>query len=61
MLFRSRDVNLSVVGRNVALWTQNPHIDPENMSMSGGTLVPGVENMAYPTPRSIGFNLNFKL
>lgn len=56
-----RDVNLSVVGRNVALWTQNPHIDPENMSMSGGTLVPGVENMAYPTPRSIGFNLNFKL
>lgn len=56
-----RDVHLSVVGRNVALWTQNPHIDPENMSMSGGTLVPGVENMAYPTPRSIGFNLNFKL
>ncbi len=56
-----RDVNLSIVGRNLALWTQNPHIDPENMSMSGGTLVPGVENMAYPTPRSIGFNLNFKL
>jgi TonB-linked SusC/RagA family outer membrane protein len=56
-----RDVSLSVVGRNVALWTQNPHIDPENMSMRGGTLVPGVENMAYPTPRSIGFNLNFKL
>ncbi len=56
-----RDVNLSVVGRNVALWTQNPHFDPESMSMSGGTLVPGVENMAYPTPRSIGFNLNFKL
>ena len=56
-----QDVSVSVVGRNVALWTQNPHIDPENMSMSGGTLVPGVENMAYPTPRSIGFNLNFKL
>ena len=56
-----RDVRLSVVGRNVALWTQNPHIDPENMSMDGGTLVPGVENMAYPTPRSLGFNLNFKL
>jgi hypothetical protein len=56
-----RDVSLSIVGRNVALWTGNPHIDPENMSMSGGTLVPGVENMAYPTPRSIGFNLNFKL
>ncbi len=56
-----RDVSLSVVGRNVALWTQNPHFDPENMSMIGGTLVPGVENMAYPTPRSIGFNLNFKL
>ena len=56
-----RDVRLSVVGRNVALWTQNPHIDPENLSMENGTLVPGVENMAYPTPRSVGFNLNFKL
>ena len=56
-----RDVRLSVVGRNIALWTSNPHIDPESMSMSGGTLIPGVENMAYPTPRSVGFNLSFKL
>ena len=54
------DLNVSVVGRNLALWTQNPHFDPENMSMVGGTLVPGVENMAYPSPRSYGFNINFK-
>lgn len=58
--FPIQDLNISVVGRNLALWTKNPHIDPENMSMVGGTLIPGVENMAFPSARSYGFNLNFK-
>lgn len=56
-----RSVKVSAVGRNLALWTENPHFDPDVMAMSGGTLVPGVENMAYPTPRSYGFNLNIQL
>jgi TonB-linked SusC/RagA family outer membrane protein len=56
-----RDVRFSVVGRNLMLWTENPHFDPETLSMSGGTLQPGVENMAYPSARSFGFNLSFKL
>ncbi|CAN5281874.1 SusC/RagA family TonB-linked outer membrane protein [soil metagenome] len=56
-----RDVNLSLVGRNLLLWTENPHFDPETLGMSGGTLQPGVENMAYPSARSMGFNLSFKL
>lgn len=55
------DVKISLVGRNLALWTDNPHFDPDVMAMSGGTLQPGIENMAYPTPRSIGFNINLKL
>ena len=56
-----RNVNISVVGRNLLLWTENPHVDPDVLSMSGGTLIPGVEDMAYPSTRSIGFNLNFNL
>ncbi|MDN5204958.1 SusC/RagA family TonB-linked outer membrane protein [Fulvivirgaceae bacterium BMA10] len=56
-----KDVNLSVVGRNLALWTENPHFDPESISFNGGTIVPGVEDMATPTSRSVGFNLSFKL
>ncbi|ERM81775.1 hypothetical protein P872_19160 [Rhodonellum psychrophilum GCM71 = DSM 17998] len=54
------DVRVSLVGRNLALWTENPHFDPETLSMSGGTLQPGVENMAFPSTRSIGFNVNLK-
>ncbi|EON76738.1 TonB-dependent receptor [Lunatimonas lonarensis] len=55
-----QEAKLSLVGRNLFLWTENPHFDPETMSMSGGTLIPGVEDMAFPSTRSIGFNLNLK-
>ncbi len=55
-----QDVRISLVGRNLALWTENPHFDPETLSMSGGTLQPGIENMAFPSSRSIGFNVNVK-
>lgn len=53
-------IKVSVVARNLALWTENPHFDPETLSMSGGTLQPGIENMAFPSTRNIGFNLNLK-
>lgn len=56
-----QDVNLSVIGRNLAVWSDVPHIDPETSSMNGGTIVPGVEAMALPSSRSWGFNLSFKL
>lgn len=55
-----QDVKISLVGRNLALWTENPHFDPETLSMGGGTLIPGVEDMAFPSTRSVGFNLNVK-
>ncbi|WP_192350868.1 SusC/RagA family TonB-linked outer membrane protein [Algoriphagus sp. Y33] len=54
------DVKISLVGRNLVLWTENPHFDPETMAMGGGTLIPGVEDMSFPSTRSIGFNLNVK-
>ena len=58
--FPVQDVKISLVGRNLALWTENPHFDPETMAMRGGTLIPGVEDMALPSSRNIGFNLNVK-
>ncbi|NJM25326.1 MAG: TonB-dependent receptor [Bacteroidia bacterium] len=56
-----RDLNISFVGRNLALWTDVPHVDPETASTSGGTIIPGVESVAIPSTKSYGFNLNFKL
>ncbi len=56
-----RDVRLSVIGRNLAVWSDVPHIDPETASMSGGTVIPGVESMALPSTKSWGLNLSFKL
>ena len=49
---------LSVTGRNLLLWTDNPHFDPETVSVSGGTLQPGIENMSYPSTRTYTFNLS---
>jgi hypothetical protein len=56
-----RDVSISFVGRNLFLWTEVPHVDPETASNSGGTIIPGVESVAPPSTRSYGFNLSFKL
>ena len=56
-----KDVKFSLIGRNLAVWSNVPHIDPETASMSGGTIIPGVESMALPSTRSWGFSLNFKL
>jgi len=53
-----KNATVSLVGRNLALWTENPHFDPEVLSFNGGTIIPGVEDMATPTSRSMGFNLN---
>lgn len=55
-----RSVSVSLVGRNLALWTDVPHIDPEVMSYSGGTALPGIEWMSIPSSRSYGFNVGFK-
>ncbi|MBC6999057.1 SusC/RagA family TonB-linked outer membrane protein [Cytophaga sp. FL35] len=51
------NLRLSLTGRNLLLWTDNPHFDPETVGVSGGTLQPGIENMSYPSTRSFTFNL----
>jgi TonB-linked outer membrane protein, SusC/RagA family len=48
---------LSVTGRNLLLWTDNPHFDPETVSVAGGTLQPGIENMSYPSTKTYTVNL----
>ena len=55
-----RGVNISLVGRNLALWTKVPHIDPETSSVAGGTVIPGSESVAIPSTRSVGVNLSFR-
>lgn len=57
-----RDLTIQFVGRNLALWTNVPHIDPDTSGMTGGGgFLPGIEDMSLPTPRSLGFNINVKL
>jgi TonB-linked SusC/RagA family outer membrane protein len=53
-------INISLVGRNLWLKDNVPHVDPETMSYSGGTALPGIENMAIPSTRSYGINLSLK-
>lgn len=56
-----RGVTISLVGRNLFLWDKVPHIDPETMSYTGGTALPGIEYMSLPSTRSYGVNISFKL
>ncbi len=49
---------VSLIGRNLFLWTEFPHGDPETFGMSGKYLIPGVEDYNLPSLRSIGVNLN---
>tara|TARA_R110002049_G_scaffold155414_1_gene320259 strand:- start:3248 stop:6838 length:3591 start_codon:yes stop_codon:yes gene_type:complete len=58
-----KDVRLSLVGRNLFLWTpkSNVHFDPEvAVATSGGGLIPGFENMSLPSTKSFGVNLSLK-
>jgi hypothetical protein len=50
------DLNLSLVGRNLAiLYTKVPHVDPETAFSSGN--VQGFEYGQLPSARSIGFSI----
>ncbi|GAB3571880.1 SusC/RagA family TonB-linked outer membrane protein [Spirosoma luteolum] len=56
-----RNVNFSLVGRNLALLYKNiPHIDPETSYYGDGN-VQGFESGNTPSARSMGFNLTFGL
>ncbi len=55
-----QNASISLVGRNLALWTENDHIDPETFSFDGSTIVQGLEDMATPSARSMGMSVNLQ-
>jgi TonB-linked SusC/RagA family outer membrane protein len=57
--FPIKGINISIVGRNLALlYSTIPHIDPETSFTSGN--VQGFEFGQLPSARSFGFNINLK-
>lgn len=55
-----RQIRVSVIGRNLLAFSEIPHFDPEQFSVQGQNFVSGVEDMSYPTVRSIGANLSIQ-
>jgi hypothetical protein len=56
-----KGVTISLVGRNLLLFTDVPSIDPETFSIRNGRFIPGYESTAIPSARSIGIDLNIRL
>ena len=50
-------ISLGLVGRNLLLWAENPHFDPELNAFEVRDIVYGVEDISYPSTRSIGISL----
>jgi TonB-linked SusC/RagA family outer membrane protein len=51
-------MDVALVGRNLLLWANNPHIDPETAFDASNAQ--GMEFGQLPTPRSIGLNLTIR-
>ncbi len=49
--------HFSIIGNNLFVITENPHVDPEQLAVQGNGFVSGVEDMSYATTRSIGFKI----
>lgn len=56
-----QNLNLSVIGRNLFAISAVRHIDPEQISLQGNGFVSGVEDISYPSARSIGVKLSVNL
>ncbi len=48
---------VGVIATNLFTITENPHFDPELSAMQGTNQVFGVEDLSYPSSRSLGFNV----
>ena len=51
--FSTQQLRVSVIGRNLALWTDAPNIDPETI-LSNSAVVRGTEMGQLPSVRSVG-------
>ncbi len=56
-----QNINLSVFGRNLAVFSDFPIYDPETAALNGDTILPGVEMGQMPSPATYGFNLQVNL
>ncbi len=56
-----RNASIALVGRNLFLWTDVPHIDPETTSMYGGEIVPGFEVHQIPSTRSVALDITIQI
>jgi hypothetical protein len=52
-----QNVGVSLVGRNLLLWTDVPHIDPETTVKNGTQRIPGFELQQLPSRRSFGLDV----
>lgn len=52
---RVSGLEMAVIGRNLALWTDVPNVDPETAFNAGN--VQGFEYSQYPSARSVGFSV----
>ncbi len=53
-----QDASVALIGRNLAMWSPIKLFDPEQFAAQGQGFVRGVEDMSYPTPRSVGLSLS---
>ncbi len=53
-------LRVSLVGRNLLLFSNVPSIDPETYSIRNGLFVNGFESTQLPSTRSYGFSVSLK-
>ena len=58
---RFTSIRFSLIAKNLAIFTQNPHFDPELAAMQGRNFAFGVEDMSYPSSRSFGLSIQLTL
>lgn len=56
-----KGIELAIVGRNLFAFSKIPHFDPEQFAVQQNNFISGVEDMSYPTAKSIGFKLGINL
>jgi TonB-linked SusC/RagA family outer membrane protein len=56
-----KQTSVALYGRDLFNITKFPGFDPEGGNLNSGTLTPGVELMQFPSTRTMGLNLTFKL
>lgn len=60
-LKNTKGIELAIIGRNLFSIDNTPHFDPEQMAVQQNQFISGVEDMSYPTTRSIGFKVGINL